>query len=66
MTWATKCPLFDASISGGQYIKSNTANNKLVGTDSASDDIPLAYLSTDGTLVDNSDVKVPTQKAVKT
>lgn len=66
MTWATKCPLFDASISGGQYIKSNTANNKLVGTGSASDDIPLAYLSTDGTLADNSDVKVPTQKAVKT
>lgn len=32
----------------------------------ASDDIPLSYLSTDGTLAANSDVKVSTQKAVKT
>jgi len=31
-----------------------------------SDDIPMTYASTDGTLALNSDTKIPTQKAVKT
>jgi len=30
------------------------------------DDIPITYVSTDGTLADNSDTKIATQKAVKT
>lgn len=49
-TWATRCPLFDSTIGAGQWIKTNSANNKLLGSST-----PVqAVLTTDPSTADLS------------
>lgn len=93
MDFSTKCPLFLNSVAAGEYLKVNTAGNKIdsvptpvvqssvstfAGTlldDTTAGEMRTTLelgsvstldVSTDGTLADNLDTEVPSEKAVKT
>jgi len=63
----TQCGLLYAATDGGLLYRHATGTSvPLVSASAERFDIPLTYIDTDGTLVADSDVKIPTQKATKT